>query len=185
MTPSAVWVIRAGKHGEDEEVALEKGLAIVRFSEFGDLRQFDSVAATADWFVAQHPDAPRPRAENYARQLWALREQIQVGDTVVLPLKLRRGQIAIGTIRGNYNYISVGGEPRHTIAVDWTHPDLPRSAFAQDLLYSFGAFLTVFRVRRNDAERRVADVLAGRPAGYSFRRRAGRSSRTWDSSAGR
>ena len=31
----------------------------------------------------------------------------------------------------------------------------------QDLLYSLGAFLTVCRIRRNEAERRLAAVLAG------------------------
>ncbi|MGD9676010.1 MAG: restriction endonuclease, partial [Candidatus Bipolaricaulia bacterium] len=40
---------------------------------------------------------------------------------------------------------------------------VPRSAFGQDLLYSFGAFMTVCQISRNDAEARVAAVLAGRP----------------------
>jgi restriction system protein len=161
MSAPAVWVVRAGKHGEDEELALEKGLAIVRFNEFGDLAEFDSVKAMADWFVSAHPDAPRPRAENYARQLWALKELIQVGDTIVLPLKIRYGQVAIGRVKGKYRHIKIGDEMRHTIAVDWSMPDVPRSSFRQDLLYSFGAFLTVFRVRRNNAEVRVAAVVAG------------------------
>jgi restriction system protein len=57
----------------------------------------------------------------------------------------------------------VGNEFRHTRLVKWIRPDIPRTAFSQDLLYSFGAFLTVCRISRNDAERRIAAVLEGKP----------------------
>lgn len=161
-TPPRVWLVRAGAHGEDEELALERGMAIVRFKEFPDLNRFSSVDALVEDYLRERPRSQRRRAENYARQLWALREKIQVGDVVVLPLKSRRGQIAVGRVTGPYRYADVDGEKRHTRPVDWTHPDLPRSIFQQDLLYSFGAFMTVCRIRRNDAESRVQAILAGR-----------------------
>ena len=43
----------------------------------------------------------------------------------------------------------------------WIRPDVPRSEFGQDLLYSIGAFLTVCRIERNDADSRVAAILTG------------------------
>jgi restriction system protein len=46
--------------------------------------------------------------------------------------------------------------------VKWLHTDLPRTAFEQDLLYSFGAFITVCQVRRNNVERRVEALLSGK-----------------------
>jgi restriction system protein len=158
-----VWVIRAGRHGEDEEAALAAETAIVSFREFDDLAKYGSVAELAEHFLKLKPNAPRRRAENYARQLWALREKIHIGDVAVLPLKTRSGQIAVGRVTGPYRYAEVRGEKRHTRAVEWVHPDLPRSTFGQDLLYSFGAFITVCRVQRNDAERRLQTILAGRP----------------------
>jgi len=39
--------------------------------------------------------------------------------------------------------------------VKWLNTDIPRSNFDQDILYSFGAFLTVCEIKRNDAEARV------------------------------
>lgn len=36
--------------------------------------------------------------------------------------------------------------------------DVLRSAFDQDLLYSFGALLTFCQIKRNDAERRVRQM---------------------------
>ena len=47
--------------------------------------------------------------------------------------------------------------------MEWLRPDVPRATFEQDLLYSFGAFMTVCNISRNDAGRRVAAVLEGKP----------------------
>jgi restriction system protein len=80
----------------------------------------------------------------------------------VLPLKTRPGQIALGRASGPYQFRDVGGEKRHTRAVTWVRPDVARTVFQQDLLYSFGAFMTVCRITRHDAERRVAAVLEGK-----------------------
>ena len=72
-------------------------------------------------------------------------------------------QIALGRVKGPYKYLKVGTERRHTRAVQWVRSDVPRTAFEQDLLYSFGAFLTVCNVSRNDAEKRVEAVFEGKP----------------------
>ena len=56
---------------------------------------------------------------------------------------------------------------RHVRPVKWLRPDVPRTSFEQDLLYSFGAFMTVCNISRNDAVRRVAAVLDGKTdSGY-------------------
>jgi restriction system protein len=57
----------------------------------------------------------------------------------------------------------VGEEMRHIREVEWIRPDVPRSVFGQDLLGSFGAFMTVCNITRNNAGARIADVLAGKP----------------------
>jgi restriction system protein len=84
------------------------------------------------------------------------------GDIVVLPRKIT-SQVALGKVTGPYKYMKVGSEFRHTRSVKWIRPDVARSTFSQDLLYSFGAFMTVCRITRNDAEQRVAAVLDGKP----------------------
>ena len=43
----------------------------------------------------------------------------------------------------------------HYRAVNWFATDIPRSNFDQDILYSFGAFLTICRISRNNAEERI------------------------------
>jgi restriction system protein len=47
--------------------------------------------------------------------------------------------------------------------VKWLRTDIPRNAFRQDLLYSFGALTTVCQISRNNAEERVRMVLSGKP----------------------
>jgi restriction system protein len=41
--------------------------------------------------------------------------------------------------------------------------DIARDAFDQDLLYSFGAFLTFGRVKRENAEPRILSAIKGQP----------------------
>jgi restriction system protein len=82
---------------------------------------------------------------------------------VVVPLKTAP-QIAIGQISGPYANSS--GQPSRP--VKWLKTDLPRSVFKQDLLYSFGAFMTVCEISRNDALRRVEIILkTGHDPGYA------------------
>jgi restriction system protein len=45
--------------------------------------------------------------------------------------------------------------------VKWLRTDLPRSDVDQDILFSLGATLTVFQVRRSDAEKRLVQTAEG------------------------
>jgi restriction system protein len=85
------------------------------------------------------------------------------GDLVVVPLKTKN-VIAIGEITGPCTSTTEGKPKR---PVRWLKPDVPRDVFRQDLLYSFGAFMTVCEISRNDALPRVEAVLkTGRDPGY-------------------
>ena len=160
---SKVWLARAGRHGEDEEASLSNGLSIIGFREVGDLRSFDSIKDLEKAFREKFPTGPDKKIENLSRQLWAFKESIKAGDIIVLPLKSQPSQIAIGRVKGPYSFIAVSEEKRHTRAVDWIRPAVPRSVFKQDLLYSLGAFMTVCRITRNNAEARLAEIINGNP----------------------
>jgi restriction system protein len=156
-----VYMVRAGKLGEDEETALENQLAIIGFLEIPSLeyaKDYEAIYAA----VQSHMPSLKPRAiGNFAGQLWSFAVAMKEGDIVVMPRKLT-SQIALGHVIGPYQYQRVGTKPRHTRSVKWERPDVPRTAFAQDLLHSFGAFMTVCNVSRNDAAKRVSAVLAGK-----------------------
>jgi restriction system protein len=157
-----VYLARAGSGGEDENYALDNGVAIVGFTEYPSLtgaKDYEAILA----LVKETDPALKPRAAgNYAGQLWAFAVAIKEGDLVVLPRKLT-SQVAIGRVKGPYRYERVGATWRHLRSVEWLRPDVPRSVFGQDLLHSFGAFMTVCNITRNDAATRVTAVLAGKP----------------------
>jgi restriction system protein len=80
---------------------------------------------------------------------------MQIGDWVVMPSKMK-SLLHFGEITGEYVHDSKQGSPYfHHRKVKWFAKDIPRSNFDQDILYSLGAFLTVCRISRNDAEARI------------------------------
>jgi len=156
-----VFLVRGGRNGEDEEYALDHGLAIIGKREYPSLEGAQDYETILNLVKESTPDI-KPRAQgNSAGQLWAFAVGMNEGDIVVLPRKLT-SQVALGVVTGPYKYRKIGGEYRHTRPVKWIRPDVPRTVFSQDLLYSFGAFMTVCNISRNDAERRVAAVLEGK-----------------------
>lgn len=60
------------------------------------------------------------------------------------------------------SYRSQATDACHTTPVKWLKTDIPRSAFNQDLLYSFGAFMTVCQTSRNNAEVRIKQGMDGK-----------------------
>lgn len=160
--PRKVYLARAGANGEDEEYALENNLAVIGF------RDVPTLAAAKDYddvlkIVEQVMPGAKPRAiGNRAGQVWAFSVAMKPGDIVVMPRKLT-SQIALGIASGGYEFRMVREELRHTRGVKWVRPDVARTVFSQDLLYSFGAFMTVCNIARNDAERRLGVILDGKP----------------------
>jgi restriction system protein len=58
--------------------------------------------------------------------------------------------------------MDLGEGAKHSRPVNWLNTDLPRSAFDQDLLYSFGALTTVCQVSRDKAEQRIEGMISGK-----------------------
>lgn len=158
----AVWVVRAGRHGERQTFALEHDVVVAGWTEIGDLSRFRSREELEEAFRRAAPDAKPGKIANHTGQLWAFAKRIEVGDLVVLPLK-GQDAIAIGRVTGPYKFQpDFPPDARHTRPVEWLVKDMPRGRFDQDILYSFGAFMTVCQIQRNNAEERIRAVLEGR-----------------------
>jgi len=158
-----VWTVKAGRHGEREERCLEHGVVGGGWEQIPNLSTVGSREALNALCEEFAPGWSANTRSNYVGQLWSLRERMQVDELVVLPLKTT-GTMAVGRISGPYEYrTDLGEELRHVRAVTWLKTDVPRDSFDQDLLYSFGAFLTVGRVRRDRADERVMAAVSGAP----------------------
>ena len=158
----AIWLVRAGKHGEREQLALEQNLSVIGWSDMPDLSGVNSREEMETLCKKHYPDSSQNRITNFVGQLWAFRGRIQKHDLVVLPVK-SRPVIAIGKITGDYQYRSdLPEDARHTRPTKWLRTDIPRASVDQDLLYSLGAFMTVCQIRRNNADERIPALLKGK-----------------------
>lgn len=154
-----VWMVRAGAHGEQENLALQKGLAVIGWDQVPDLSKVQSRDEVLAVLTEACPDDKPKRLLNQASQLWAFVGRIRHGDLIALPLKTRSA-VAIGKVTGDYTCRpDLPDGAHHTRSVEWLREDIPRSALGQDLLYSLGAFMTVCQIKRNDAENRITAIL--------------------------
>ncbi len=157
MSTTRLWSVRAGARGERELAAIEQSNLLPGFLTVGDLTGKDSRDAILAHLQEVLPDDGLNRLRNYAAQLNQFVNQIAIGDYVVMPRKLTNG-VAIGVVKGTYQF-DAGSDFKHTRAVEWLSVSVPRDIFKQDLLYSFGAFLTICEIERNSALERVKAVL--------------------------
>ncbi len=159
----SVWMVRAGKNGEREDLALERGAAVIGWDKLPDLSEIDDREKLTELMQRRYPDEKKMSVANYVGQVWAFRGRIAPGDLIVLPLKTR-AMIAIGECTGAYKYESANPTgSRHVRPVKWIREDIPRETFGKDLLYSLGAFMTVCQIKRNQAEQRIRRILKGEP----------------------
>lgn len=158
-----LWKVGLGKNAEFEIDAVEKGLLTVDFgvrTNIGSAKDRDAlVKVMSDVFPNEKPKTHL----NFAAQLNQFLNVMQVGDLVVSPMKTT-STIWVGRVFGAYQQHPDRGSPART--VEWLLKDLPRDVFKQDLLYSFGAFMTVCEIARNNALSRVEEVIrTGRDPG--------------------
>lgn len=155
----AVWTVKGGRQGERESRLLEHGLLGGGWELLPTLADVKTRDELVKLYAASYPDVTAKTASNYVGQLWSLIHRMANDELVVLPLKTS-GTIAVGRIAGDYQYRSdLGEDLRHVRPVKWLRDDVPRDAFDQDLLYSFGAFLTFGQVRRDEAANRILKAL--------------------------
>lgn len=157
-----LWLVRLGKHGEQEAHALDTNELILGF-RIGNLTAAHDLSAVLRLVEQAMPEKRQATQRNFAAQLNQFGNAMQNGDLVVVPMKTAR-QIAIGEVTGPCA-VTTDGHPKRPVR--WLKPDVPRDTVRQDLLYSLGASMTVCEISRNDALLRVEGILkTGRDPGY-------------------
>lgn len=153
----SLWLVRAGKYGEHEDKFLNDDRIYCTWHELADqdLSSAESRHDIVEFLRVAFPEDSDNRLGNWASQIWAFVGSMEMGDWVVLPRK-QKPAIAVAEIKSGYRY-DENAEPDyvHSREVEWLNKGVPRSVFDQDLLYSFGAFMTICQISRNDAEKRV------------------------------
>lgn len=159
----AIWLVRAGSHGENEQKFITEKRVYVTWDGFAtNVASLPDRPALLQKLAEAYPDSKPNTVRNWAGQIWPFAHEMQQGDLVILPLK-SQPVIYVGEITSDYKFEKGGPDPYfHWRSVKWVGEAIPRSHFSQDLLYSFGAFLTICRIQRNNAEARIAAMRAGK-----------------------
>ncbi|NTW29640.1 MAG: restriction endonuclease [Coriobacteriia bacterium] len=157
----AVWLVRAGSHGEYEAKFVGESRVYVTWEGLdADLSRMNDRAELVAAMTSRYPDGKPKAIMNWSSQVWPFAHEIKAGDLVVLPLKSQRA-IQVGEVTGSYHYEVAGPDPYfHWLPVKWIAESIPRANFGKDLLNSFGAFMTICRISRNNAEQRLAAMRA-------------------------
>lgn len=156
-----LWLVRAGKYGQRELLAQRENIAVIGWEELSDLSKIQTREQLSQLLERTYPDEKQKTLINWKSQIWPFLHEIKLGDLIALPFK-SRSIILIGEVMGDYRYRpDLPEDGRHTRPVKWKG-EYPRTAFDQDLLYSLGAFMTVCRIQRNQAEERVKAIITGK-----------------------
>ena len=156
----SLWLTRAGKYGEHEKKFLEENRIYLTWRGLAhDLTSLKEQKELRTLYEETYPDASKHKISNNVGQIWRFCKEIHPGDWIIVPSK-QRSSIHVARVEGEYVFNPNGEDPYHYRAVEWIAQDVPRSNSDQDILYSFGAPMTICRIHRNDAERRVHEMAA-------------------------
>lgn len=159
----AIWLVRAGSGGEYEQRFLAESKVYVTWDSLDvNLAKLKSQEELRSVMADLYADVKPNTVKNWASQVWPFAHDMQKGDLVVVPFK-SQPVVYIGEVVGDYQHIPNGTSPFfHSRQVKWIGEAIPRTNFSQDLLYSFGAFMTICRIQRNNAEERIKAMRANK-----------------------
>ncbi len=157
----ALWLNRAGRHGEYEKKFLDEDRVYLTWDGLKhNLAEIDKKSDLAELLRKVYPIAFKGRIRQNLGQIWQFSQEMKPGDWVVLPSKMKAA-IHIAEITGPYVFDSAAEDPFfHYRTVKWLETDIPRTNFDKDVLMSLGAFSTICQIKRHDAEKRVRAMAA-------------------------
>ena len=158
----AIWLVRAGKFGEHEAKFLSEGRVYCTWDNLNtDLEPVSTPIDLKTVLAETYPEVKPKTITHWSGQVWAFSKKIQPGDWVVVPLK-GQGTVVIGEVTGAYEFSPEAESPYyHYRTIKWLGDPVPKSYFGQDLLFTFGAFMTICRIQTNDAEQRIRAMWNG------------------------
>ena len=158
----AIWVVRAGKYGQREQIELDENFVAIGWSDLPNLSKISSKEDLRSLYLKYYEEGKKMAFAINIGQIWRFTNEIQIKDLVAVPLK-SQSSVIIGEIVGDYEYTEkYGNDCKHIRRVNWLKT-FPRTAFDQDILYSFSAQMTIFQVKRNKAEERIKKMLSRQP----------------------
>ncbi|KAA0566610.1 restriction endonuclease [Bacillus sp. CH30_1T] len=155
----SIWLFRAGSNGEFEDKFLQDNRVYLTWDDLNiNLKKLEEKEELYTYLVDKYELEKQKTAINWASQIYPIAHRMKIGDWIVLPSKMNR-TIHFGEITSDYSYDQSLGSPYyHYRDVKWFAQDVPRDRFEQDILYSMGAFMTICKIHKNNAEERIKSM---------------------------
>ena len=107
----AIWLVRAGSHGEYEQKFIQENRVYVTWDDLDvDLAKLLQRGELTAEMTQRYPEAKPKTVLNWVSQVWPFAHEMQKGDLVVLPLKTQPA-VYIGEITGDYRVEKAGPTP--------------------------------------------------------------------------
>jgi restriction system protein len=143
---SHLWVIHISNHEETARRAQEEGFICIGWTKMGDASQYDTRAAMKAGMRKTWPNWSDGTVNASYGQVFRFAYEMKVGDPVVYPVKGSR-EIMIGKVVGPYRWAN---DDRELVENDYCNvrnvkwlKTVPRIAFSDAALHSFGSFSSV------------------------------------------
>jgi len=153
------WIIRAGADGENEDVARDEGVAVIGWSELGELPPDISRDEIKRRIRERTGEEREASLSAQGSSIHRFINDVSDGDVVVLPLLSHRRHAAVGIVTGPYVYRADGlwedRDAHYHRAVRWLEREIPYERFDDDLQKAFGTPGTLSEILRPDAVQRL------------------------------
>jgi len=137
----ALWVVIAGRNGEQEEAALQNNIITIGWNELDDLSSIQDYNLLRKHYSQAFSKKTKNQVRIGSAQIWKFFKEIKKDDLVAIPLKLKNKSpkaIAIGKVIGDYEYKKeYSYNIRHTRSIKWLK-SIPKSEFDSDSVKAFG-----------------------------------------------
>jgi restriction system protein len=153
-----IWVVRAGRNGEYEDMALRLEITSIDWNALMDMSHIYNRDALRILYQKVYPEESKNQVAAGVGQVWSFLSKMSINDGIIMPLKRRPG-LAIGRIVGHYQYrTDVPARSYQTRNVKWGKI-VQRSYFNEDVQNSLCGHLTVFQLKNNDIEEKFIELL--------------------------
>ena len=85
-----VWIVRAGEMGEQEQGALDLGVATIGWNQLPNLSLVQDKGDLKELYLKCSPGGKKLAVANMTAQIWTFCREIKKGDLVAIPLKTQK-----------------------------------------------------------------------------------------------
>ncbi len=146
-----MWVIRAGQDSLYFEKYIHNSRVFIPWEGYNLDLSLTKTRTDYRFIVEKEKNTTnRTSVSNWAGQLFSFVHEIRIGDYALLPSKGSR-TYHLTRIKGPYQFNAKDNDKLyHSREIEIIETDIPREIFPQPIIYSLGAYRTIFKVKQEN-----------------------------------